>query len=263
MAQESKHAFPSLTALILLLLALALPGVAAANSTAPTFATFGPALKTICDGDCGQQSILESRREAAGFPGAFDLGLKALEDGLDLTLESDGNIFILAPLNSSGLIRLNTTDLVILDNVLLNGTEIVLAPAPGIVPPIIQLPPICACISIGDLSRDLLVVSAPAGDSGATGTAAGSISLRAGDSIIAALVGLDTIVGPPPGIVISRSGDIYLDASMVEFSRLSVTAGKSLFIVSTGSVPVPEPGTALFLGLGLGGLASRRTRSRD
>lgn len=87
--RNAKISLGPLIAVIGILFATASPGVAAANSSV---STHGPALATICDGDCDQQSLLEARRQAAGFDQPFELGLKIMEDGLDLTIESDGNI---------------------------------------------------------------------------------------------------------------------------------------------------------------------------
>lgn len=44
--------------------------------------------------------------------------------------------------------------------------------------------------------------------------------------------------------------------------RLKIKAGESIVIVGGDTAPVPEPGTALLLGLGLASLSYKRRKSR-
>ena len=227
----------SLIALIGLLFSVLLPSAASAYASVGKFVRD---LRTICEGDCAKQADLEARRQSAGFDQPFELGLKVLEEGLDLTIKSDGNILIYGALNVSDSAAFNA------GSSTLNAAEIVIG---------------------GDVT--LLAVGAPRLVLAESGLRGASLDLFAEAAGIASAVGLDAPRVSPPGIVISRSGDIYLDVSMsmsmsmsmAGLDRLTVSAGKSLFIVGSDSLPVPEPGTGLLFGLGLISLAAIRTRN--
>jgi len=58
------------------------------------------------------------------------------------------------------------------------------------------------------------------------------------------------------------TGDVYLDVSMVKLARLFVDAGGSIVLSTEPATMVPEPTSALLIGLGLVGLAASRLRER-
>jgi hypothetical protein len=126
---------------------------------------------------------------------------------------------------------LNMGDLVTLDETLVLdlGIDISLI-LPGVLEPSLS----CACFAIASGLEAQIVL----GTSGSLSTEAElnleGDRLLAGGAVLAAVVGLDAAVDPPPGITISRIGDIYLDWSRVEVGRFSAKIILDLKCTSSG-----------------------------
>ena len=111
MVRASELIFVSLLALFSIFI-MALPGVALTNSTGATGSFETPDVVTICDGNCHFNPILEERRLSAPFDSQFELGLKVLSDGLDLSLVTEGNIFIFGPLTALDTLHITATSMI-------------------------------------------------------------------------------------------------------------------------------------------------------
>jgi hypothetical protein len=110
---------------------------------------------------------------------------------------------------------------------------------------------------------NLTVLSQRNGEYCACVTVAGGGTLRAGGDIALSAAAATEETSEPPqtpeaGLWIARNGDIYIDLSMVELESIWIKALGSIVVSDLDSTPVPEPGPALLVGLGLIALASRR-----
>jgi hypothetical protein len=138
--------------------------------------------------------------------------------------------------------------------------------------------PACACITIGSSNLTLPRVS-----SGSLSVLSGSLAQLEGDGVTTGagiqLAGGTSAAGsagsttpsvaaqgatPPadphaPGYTVSRVGDLYIDLSGVVLASLDVDAKLDLHLDGTGTIPMPEPGSAVLTGLGLAALAGRRS----
>ena len=268
---------PLVMILLLSVLGFGLPNLASAITT-PS-GDPAPFLRTICDGNCGDFGFLDERRMDAGFADDFSLGLSLIRNGLDLTLKSDGNILIFGALSAAGSIEIRSDATIdIGGGAVVTSNDLTLR----------------AGFHVDDLffrptnDATLTIRTVPECDCSVLSRGFGDIRLRAGDlqvtagppialvanlntdisingaTLVAAVTGVDAIfpkLEPSSEVFVYREGDIYIDVSRFEFQNLKVIAGQSIVFVSSDSTPVPEPGTALLLGLGLTMLASRRPKN--
>lgn len=234
-----------------------------------------PGAETLCDGDCSGLPPF-GLPLAQADPFDFELGLRIVEQGLDLTISSGGSVYLVGPANASDSIIFRAAQVLVFETTV-NGHDFSIEidtpgdgkiPLPGLidVPDLVALPgdrdwPICGCIT---LSTEIVL----AGEGGALEvTASDGPGLRLdGDRLIVAAQAVEggSASTPPPigGLWVSRAGDVYVDLSGASLRSLTVDAAGAVVVAGGRAAPVPEPGTALLLGAGLAALASRRVGSR-
>lgn len=209
----------------------------------------------------------------------FDLGVKAIADGLDLSIYSGGDVFVLGAIAAIDSVTLHSEQIAIYGDGSgpLDGSRSIIAP--GLDLRDLVLDADLTVVSPGDLSYCACVEASAGGGvrlneaggislAGAAGlpVASGGSSGKRSLSAAALSGGVASAIEPsgtpttPPGLWISRSGDVYVDLSMVVLERLSIKALGAIVVVDVATTPVPEPGTALLLGLGLGLLGLARGR---
>jgi len=200
-------------------------------------------IEVLCTGDaCANLDLPDM---GMGFDYVF--GGRPTTGGLALDVSTTGSIFVLGPVRATESITFEA-----LESHLNSGEggsgDVSLGDGGGIELPSLDVelfdeladfsppyPVICACTSTVDLG--------------------GEISL---DSVAAQ----DPAPPTPLSWTASFQGDVYLDLSPYEHVSISLFAKNKIVIVSDPSQPVPEPGTALLLGLGLAGLAGVRRDAR-
>ena len=198
--------------------------------------TLPPGLETLCEGDCAVEGEVPDRGD--GTPFEFELALVALASGLDLAIETGGSAYLVGPLDALGTIRLQAGEITI-DGEAWRDASIEVPPDGGIT---ILVPEIE--IVTADPSRTI-------GGGGVTLVASG------GDIRVAASTPIE-LAASMGTISIAREGDIYLDLANVQLGSLSLTAGVSIVSREERLALVPEPSTALFVGIGLAALTARR-----
>ena len=175
-----------------------------------------------------------------GFDYVF--GGRPTTAGLALDVSTTGSIFVLVPMRATESITLEALEIHLSSGdvnagdggrIELPSLDVELFDELADLSP--PYPIICACISTVDLG--------------------GEISL---DSVAAQ----DPAPPTPLSWTASFQGDVYLDLSPHEHVSISLFAENKIVIVNDPSQPVPEPGTALLLGLGLAGLAGVRRDAR-
>lgn len=269
----------------LLAVALCVLAAPAAWAIAPPIGTpvggsggaYGGYLDLLCDGDCGSSGLPDATKPGGGFFD-FELGLVGRKDGFDLSLVTEGAVYLVGLLDAEEIV-LQTTGSVVVD---LDALQPILNPPRddgGVI--------ICACVEVvggggsgsaggeitigsgGDLVlRPRASVGFAAGGDLALRAGIGDVVVSAGDiTLDAGLVVAHAALGgiaPPapsmPALSVTRTGDVYLDLSGVRLGRLFVEAADGIQVGPVSPRPVPEPGPALLIGLGLATLGTRGRR---
>jgi hypothetical protein len=186
----------------------------------------------ICNGDCSPIGWVP---EHNGNPFQFELALAA-EEGQNLSLYSDGGIYVHGDINASGDIALQAENSIWLNASIHTDSNLHLGsgdPIPG---------------GIDPGPGGIIIVGG-----GLSGTAAG---------VVIALCALDPTCEAGGADTYTATGDIYLDAAGIQLSQLSLEAS-FIHIDSTPVAFIPEPGTALLVGLGLVGIAVWRREGAE
>jgi hypothetical protein len=200
----------------------------------------------ICEFDCSELGSVTNQFGVPPF--AFELGLKAISDGLELDIVSAGSVFILGDIRSTGDIELRATEIFLQGFISTDATLILENPD---FPPIaIDVPEYSGGIDLGlddsfiTLEGTLTAVTL----GGGAGIAGAALVETGAESTGASWIGF------------SAEGDIYVDVSMVTLSSLSVDGGVAIVVSNQALTIVPEPTAAVLLGLGLLGLSAHRLR---
>jgi len=180
-------------------------------------------LVTLCEGDCSSLPEIENPGTGGFFD--FELGLEAVLDQLDITLRTEGSVFLVGPITVDDTLSVSIGD----------------PPAPGTI----------------DLraAGDLVVRSTEEGIDLVAGTI---VSVPGSPLLVVAEPGMAESA-PPTVFDIDVTGDVFVSVYGVTLARLEIVAGEA--VVAIDGPVVPEPGTAGLLGLGLALLAGRFARS--
>ena len=217
----------------LALLLLASPAFALSGNddiTSPPPPPDNPLLEVICFNarTCQQEQLPDM-----GMDFLYSFGGRPTAGGLDISIRTTGSLFVVGPVGADELI-LEARD------VFLTVPDIEF---PILEPVKIDPPIICACVEAIDL-----------------GSGAGLFQLgdRSGDGsgLVQPVGGQEPPTPTPLSLNLVLEGDVFLDLSEFEHNRIDLFAKKKIVIVT--STVVPEPGTALLMGLGLLGLATTR-----
>lgn len=188
---------------------------------------------------------------ADGFD--FEFGARALASAIHLEIETQGSVFLLGPVRATGDIRIHTETLEVSSSIS-TGDPGEVEVGGG------RVPGSGAEISVGDVTivvgepPDPIVVAPPS-----VSVLEGSLVLR---TAAATTAEASPSSSPDPLLLwrIEAEGDVFLDLSGVELASLDVFAKRRIRVAEADTNPIPEPTTALLLGLGMTALAHRRTR---
>lgn len=222
---------------------LAALGFLAASGPALAFSSGSSLIQEICSGAGCQQLRVP---ETSGMDFQFVFGARPLRDGIALDVRTDGSLFVVGPIRSTGDIRIATNALHVGDiddpdgstggsggNIRIGTIDIQLEEV-TLLPPVI-----CACVSIGD----------------------GRLRIRGDEIVLASVAQHESGAHSNPlAWTASFEGDVYLDLSGFEFASIHLSAEQKIIFVDKDLLPIPEPGTAMLFGLGLAALGRRRTQ---
>jgi hypothetical protein len=203
--------------------------------------------ETICHFDCS--SVLAPIEDPlTGTDFEFEIALKAISDGLAISVTTPGSVYIVGDVAATGQLKMSGAGFYIDANTLSESLRLYgddFEPIEVYVASVLT----SADLDLGSgyMSPDVTLTTFGV-DLGIVDEVKGDKRPHFGRTTTHASIVAD--------------GDIYLDLSMVKLSRLFVNAGGSIVLSQDPGMMIPEPSTALLMGLGLAALSGATHRLR-